>query len=239
LQALRNARIAHDEGADGVFLINHKLHHTGLLPIYEVVRQQLPGLWTGLNCLNLGRDAVNVIPKNTAGLWVDNAGVDENPTPTAAAEEFAGIRQESRWEGLYFGGVAFKYQEEIHDVAQVARLAMPFVDVITTSGPGTGHAADVRKIRAMKEAIGDHPLAIASGITPENVHEFMPCADCFLVASGISDSHTELNPARVRALVEKINPHILDIALAVSRVFFMYMLGEDHGFSSGSLSWQC
>jgi hypothetical protein len=199
-QALRNAKIAEQEGADGIFLINHSIPYNSLIECYHVVRERIPNFWIGLNCLDLGRFAVNHIPKETAGLWVDNAGINEGKHPSDEVKEFASLRKSSGWQGLYFGGVAFKYQEEVADIAKVARLSVPFVDVITTSGVGTGKAADVTKIRTMKEAIGDYPLAIASGITPENVNQYMPHADCFLVATGVSDSHTELNPIRVRAL---------------------------------------
>jgi uncharacterized protein len=203
-QALRNAKIAEQEGADGIFLINHSIPYNRLIRCYHMVQEQLQNFWVGLNCLDLGRSAVDFIPKQTAGLWVDNAGINESTEPVATAQEFEHFRKKSDWQGLYFGGVAFKYQEEITDVAKVARLAVPFVDVITTSGAGTGKAADIEKVRTMKKAIGDHPLAIASGITPENVGEYMPTADCFLVATGISDSHTELNSARVRALAKAL-----------------------------------
>lgn len=56
----------------------------------------------------------------------------------------------------------------------------------------------------MKAAVGDFPLAIASGITPENVGEYLPWCDCFLVATGISCSFEELDPERVRALVGRV-----------------------------------
>ena len=56
----------------------------------------------------------------------------------------------------------------------------------------------------MKQAIGDFPLAIASGITPENVKDYLEVADCFLVATGISNSFSELSPVRVRELVRNI-----------------------------------
>jgi hypothetical protein len=199
-QALRNAHIAEQEGADGIFLINHSLPYISLLECYELVQEQLPDFWIGLNCLDLGAFAVSYIPKRTQGLWVDNAGIKEDENSTEEAKGFAALRKNSGWQGIYFGGVAFKYQQEVADVAKVAKLAIPFVDVITTSGPGTGKAADITKIRTMKEAIGNHPLAIASGITPENVCQYTPYADCFLVATGISDPHAELNPTRVRAL---------------------------------------
>lgn len=203
-QAFRNARLAAQEGADGIFLINHSISPSTLVGVYQAVRERLPGLWVGLNCLSLGRLAVEFIPKNTAGLWVDNAGINEEGALTTGAEAFSALRKKCGWRGIYFGGVAFKYQGSVTDVAKVARLAVPFVDVITTSGTGTGVAANLTKIRVMKEAVGNHPLAIASGITPENVGEYMPYADCFLVATGISDSHAELNPARVHKLAQAL-----------------------------------
>ena len=56
----------------------------------------------------------------------------------------------------------------------------------------------------MKAALGDLPLAIASGITPENVRDYLPISDCYLVATGIGDSFEELNPVRVGALVDAV-----------------------------------
>jgi hypothetical protein len=204
LQVLNNIGLAKQEGADGVFLINHSVSHRELFEYYEIASELHPNFWMGLNCLDLGRRAVGVIPKSTRGLWVDDAGVDESGTPVFHAQQFATLRVISGWKGIYFGGVAFKHQRIIVDVAKTARLAALFVDVVTTSGPATGKAADPQKIRTMKEAIGNHPLAIASGITPENVAEYMPYADCFMVATGISHSHTELNPERVRALAKAL-----------------------------------
>ena len=42
---------------------------------------------------------------------------------------------------LYFGGVAFKYQRPVDDLAEATTKASRFIDVVTTSGAGTGHAA--------------------------------------------------------------------------------------------------
>jgi uncharacterized protein len=78
------------------------------------------------------------------------------------------------------------------------------MDVVTTSGAGTGQAAHLEKISAMKAALGDLPLAIASGITPENVRDYLPISDCYLVATGLGDSFEELNPDRVAALVDGV-----------------------------------
>lgn len=205
-QTLRNVGIAHDAGADGVFLINHGITYTELLEHYATVREAFPRFWIGINFLDLGRRGIKALPESANGIWTDNAGIIEHHSdPTAGARRDWRERQFIGWRGIYFGGVAFKYQKpEVVDMARVAELAAPFVDVVTTSGPGTGEAADPEKIRLMKEAIGDKPLAIASGITPENISEYLPYADCFLVATGISSSHTELDPSLVYQLARQL-----------------------------------
>lgn len=204
-QAERNAHIAHDAGADGVFLINHDISHQTLLAVYEALTAVFPHWWLGVNCLDLDAAATfAALPPVMAGVWVDNAEIDETRVAQPAAEHVRLAQQQHGWNGLYFGGVAFKYQREVADLARAAQTAVSYMDVITTSGPGTGHAADVAKIRAMKQAIGDHPLAIASGITPENVGDYLPHADCFLVATGISHRFDQFDPARVQALVQRI-----------------------------------
>ena len=53
-------------------------------------------------------------------------------------------------------------------------------------------------------ALGDAPLALASGITPENANLYAPLVDIFLVATGINfdgDFHN-IDPARLNALLE-------------------------------------
>ena len=107
-----------------------------------------------------------------------------------------------------FGGVAFKYGPDEtltgEPLQALAASAARFVDVVTTSGPGTGHAAELAKIVTMREAIGDHPLAVASGTTVENVGQFLPLVDAFLVATGVSRSFDELDAAMVAALVDRV-----------------------------------
>lgn len=56
----------------------------------------------------------------------------------------------------------------------------------------------------MKSAIGAAPLAIASGITPENVGAYLGICDCFLVATGISQNVSELDGAKVKQLATRI-----------------------------------
>ena len=204
-QALRNAVLAREGGCDGVFLINHEISAAELLSIHKDVVKQLPEWWVGANCLDLApREVFAELPPEVAGVWVDDAEINECAKAQPSARAILAARKASSWKGLYFGGVAFKYQRPVEDLATAARLAAKYMDVVTTSGPGTGQAASIEKIRAMKSAMGDSPLAIASGITPENVSQYLGVADCFLVATGISSSWTEFDPHRVRDLVQAV-----------------------------------
>ena len=202
-QALRNVRIAQENGADGVFLINHVHPYTHLLDAYEAVRIDFPSYWVGLNMLDLDlQQSWAHIPDNCDGLWTDNAGITDQGV-SSSAKILLNSRLWMEWGGLYFGGVAFKHQEDVMDLAKVTDLAKPYMDVITTSGARTGYAPDIQKIMTMKSAAGSHPLGNASGISPENIEPYLPMVDVFLVATGVSVPHSnELDPMRTRMLAD-------------------------------------
>lgn len=208
-QVLRNVKIADENGANGVFLISHERPFNELFDMYGVARNENPDFWIGLNAIDLFPSVtIDFAPSSVSGLWVDNAFfsfkgfVDDNVANAKVNWEARKARED--WNGLYFGGVAFKYQKSVEDCGLDAKQAMPFVDVVTTSGDATGHPPSVEKITKMREAIGDFPLAIASGMNPVNVKEYCGLVDCFLVATGISRNFTELEPVLVRKFVKAI-----------------------------------
>ena len=204
-QALRNTQIAREAGSDGVFLINHGMTDKALREVHREVANSQPDWWIGVNCLGESPEQTFMAVSNhVGGVWVDNAGINESQDTQPYANRVSATWQTYAPDCLYFGGVAFKYQRSVADLESACRLAGRYMDVVTTSGSGTGHAADTDKIRRMHVALNGTPLAIASGITPENVGDYLPHAESFLVATGISKSFTELDPARVRALVERV-----------------------------------
>lgn len=207
-QALENVRIAREAGSDGVFLINHRIPNAFLLLIYCQAVSEFPDFWVGVNCLDLSAGmAFREIARrglHMAGLWVDDPLIDERRIEQPGADLINELRRQENWDGLYFGGIAFKYQRSVLELEKAAHLAAGYMDVITTSGPGTGLAAEVEKIRRMKTAIGEKPLAIASGITAENVADYLPFADCFMVATGISKDFSNLDQEKMKKLLDRV-----------------------------------
>ena len=213
-QAGRNAAIAIEAGAQGVFLINHDFAHEALLPILREVRAGLPSLWIGVNFLAVtGREAFPVLGRLQAegveidAYWADDARIDERAPANVQAEAMAiaAARKASGWEGLYFGGTAFKKQRPVDPSGYeaAARVGAPWMDAVTTSGIATGKAADRAKIAAFRRGCEDAPLALASGVTPENAAGYAADVDAMLVATGINrdGDFYEIDPARLRRLL--------------------------------------
>jgi len=212
-QTIKNITTAQEGQSDGVFLINHEISGARLFEIYESIINMFPNFWIGINCLGLKPvEVFNEVFRrglfNLSGLWVDNAMINEYSTEQPDAESINKLRQESAWNGLYFGGVAFKYQRPVHEPEKAAKNAIKYMDVITTSGAGTGQPAETEKICKMRLAIGNKPLAIASGITTENIQNYCGIADCFLVATGISSNFVTLDLQKVKTLVDTVKHRI-------------------------------
>lgn len=212
-QAHRNVNICAEAGCNGAFLISHNptiCDFAKLSQITRTIHSLMPDFWLGVNFLDLptnSQSLTNAWASGANGLWADNAGISTDhgaPQEDAAYLRTHISHNDYEMGILYFGGVAFKHQEPVEDVARAALIATEYMDVVTTSGDSTGVAADVDKIKTMKGAIGSFPLAIASGITPQNIADYRDFADCFLVASGISKSFTELDIIKVKELADRL-----------------------------------
>ena len=211
-QTARNIMIAATEGVPGVFLINHDFPYPQLLPIVQQVRQRFPALWFGVNFLGVtGRDAFPVLGGLSAqgvkvdAYWADDARIDECADQQKEADDIAAIRESSGWDGLYFGGTAFKKQREVEAMKYglSARIASRYMDSVTTSGVATGKPAALSKIEAFRRGCGDIPLAVASGVTPDNIGDYGKVVDAILVATGINHpgDFYNIDPARLQRLI--------------------------------------
>ena len=198
-------------GIRGCFLINHDFDVDTFLPIIRSIRAAYPDFWIGLNFLAVtGLDAFPVLATladegcRIDAYWADDARIDERTDDQTEADAIADTLQNCGWQGLYFGGTAFKKQRPVkpEDYATSARIAGGYMDVVTTSGVATGNAADLSKIAIFRQALPDKPIALASGITPENAADYSN-VDCFMVATGINidQDFYNIDPAKLDQLI--------------------------------------
>ena len=207
-QALKNADICVKAGVHGFFLINHGISYKKLAKIAVDVREWFPKAWIGVNILDA--DPLTAIPElavvpNLNAWWVDDPKLIEGQVTQDLADQIRQSLHNQIPSARYFGSVAFKYQPQPVHLANMTRLASQHMDVITTSGEATGHAANAEKIACMFGAAGSHPLALASGVTCENAAHYLPYITWFLVATGISLDFHNLDPVKVAKLQQIIS----------------------------------
>ena len=204
-QAIANAFIAKRAGCDGIFLINHGITYGDLICSYQAVRRLFPDWWIGLNFLDrLPEEIFGIIPQDVSAIWIDNAMINIHTRNQDYAELISKQRKRSDWQGMYFGGIAFKYQEAVPDnkLERITETAAHYMDVITTSGSETGIPPNPQKIQRMSNVWkGKIPLAIASGISSENIHLYPDCK-FFLVATSIGRNFYNLDLELTKKLVE-------------------------------------
>ena len=194
--AAEQANIAFAMGADGVYLIDHvTLNVEPTLDTFTMIDKEHSDAYIGVNFLGMyPMDALRIlktakdighIARIPDGLWFDNVRREYIAGETRHYKHETPGLQNSR----LLGGIAFKYTETFtedprraaHEVHEHAHK----VDVITTSGAETGQAPTPAKIAAMKKAAGIKTLAVASGISIENISEYRGMVDEILVASSV------------------------------------------------------
>lgn len=216
-QVVQQVRVAFAHEVAGVFLIDHDSDDARLMDSISAVRDIYPDAFLGVNFIHRSAaTALHIlagrfgddIPLNA--IWSDNAGLSLTDAPEGGVGEevtaLAAARTHTGWQGLHFGGVAFKYQVPVPpaQLPALGRLARQYVDVPTTSGPGTGQAVDVTRLRALREGLGDHPLALASGVTPANVADFVEFVDHILVSTGINNRADLIEETKLVELLSKV-----------------------------------
>jgi hypothetical protein len=208
--SMRNAAVARAAGCAGVVLIQMDGRDHLLDTPAVSVKRAFPELLVGTNRLSMTPD-VAVLRDAALGLdatWSDDPGVTSTRVGDVARLVNLALEtaRRTRPQFKFFGSVAFKtHLVEDPDPGEAARRACRLGWVATTSGPATGVAPDVRKLRLMRKAIrsiSSAELALASGVAPANAPILAPFLNWVLVSTGISvDFHT-FDPGATRAVVE-------------------------------------
>ena len=211
--SIEQAELAFELGADGVFLIEMDRSHWRPEAAAAAIRERHPGRPVGMNRLGLS-PAEAILRDASIGLdmtWTDASGLNSDPAYRWSDDRILEVSRAldqartGREHDLFFA-VAFKYQARDPDPPRTAREAASLGWIPTTSGAGTGIAAEPEHLEAMRHALGEAPLAIASGITPENASSYLGTVTHILVSTGISypDDEYRFDPSRVRSLLRAV-----------------------------------
>jgi predicted TIM-barrel enzyme len=93
------------------------------------------------------------------------------------------------------------------DIVETAHAAEFFLsDGVIITGSSTGKAVDIRELDALKDSVSK-PILIGSGITDDNISEYWPFANAFIVGSHFKEDGYWMNPIsdeRLTVFMEKV-----------------------------------
>lgn len=199
--ALAEVEVARECGAHGVFLISHHQDDKALVEVAALAKKAHPDFPIGANLLSSTPEfaVTKALEHGLDMVWADSMGVSSmglSPLGVRMSE----LAKKHPAIG-FFASVAFKYQPREAGPATAARQALAAGFIPTTSGAGTGSAPLVSKIAEMSAA-SKGLLAVASGITPENVTLYKAYLSHILVATGIGKDEHHISPDLLRALID-------------------------------------
>lgn len=186
-QVVKNIETIISCGLDSAFLINHEVSSLELLNEADWLTENYPTFNLGLNILDYPTQ--HALRASELPIWCDG-------TPTRADYNMRVSKQ-------IFGGLAFKYQPQPSDLKAACEQIKLCCDVATTSGDGTGIPASRPKIQLIRQYLGDFPLAVASGVSSENIKDYIGLVDYVLVASSITDENEIIVKDKLLELMEK------------------------------------
>ncbi len=215
-------------GVDGLMMENFgdAPFHPGPLPAHVVAemtalacavraRSDLP---LGINCLRNDALAALAVAHAVGGAFIRvnvlcGARVTDQGIIEGQADRL--MRERAR-----LGATAIRVFADV-DVKHSAPLGSPRplgdevadlvarggADAVIVSGQGTGQATDPDQLDVVRDAAGDVPVLIGSGVAAATVATWLGRADGVIVGSSLKrdgDPHAAVDPARVRALVERL-----------------------------------
>jgi len=94
---------------------------------------------------------------------------------------------------------AIPLEQEVHDLVHRGGA-----DALVVSGTGTGTTTDRGEVQAVKDAAGDCPVLLGSGVRADNIADYAASADGFIVGSSLKvagDVANPIDPDRVEQLL--------------------------------------
>ena len=88
------------------------------------------------------------------------------------------------------------------------KQGMKRADAIVVTGEGTGSETPLDKVKYFRGVLGDFPLVIGAGLTPDNAYQQLSIADGAIVGSylkGNSDTRNPIDRKRVKDLMSVVN----------------------------------
>lgn len=211
-RAIRETQILEEEGVDGIIVENYHGSVDDIEKYFEQSKAILENskLIVGINVLpNDYKEALELADKvgakfiqldYVAGTYLNNKFIYES--------HFLSIREKYP-HILVLGGVWPKYYEpvETSKLKDDIKSGMKRADAIVVTGAGTGKETPLDKIKEFKDIVGDFPLIIGAGLTPDNISVQLALANGGIVGSSFKPgeiTRKEIKRELVKSFMDEV-----------------------------------
>lgn len=195
-----------DCGVDGVIAETYFGTYSSLVQALEYIEESNIPVPYGVNCLNIDTMGFYLAEKYHAGfLQLDSVVGHVKPRDEETLQAYFDYMR-PQYHGYVLGGVRFKYQPLLseHSLKEDLVTAKGRCDGICVTQDRTGQETSISKIKEFREDLGQFPLIVAAGVTPENISESFKYADAAIVGSYFKDTYKddgEICPVHIRTLM--------------------------------------
>jgi predicted TIM-barrel enzyme len=161
--------------------------------ILRYMQKEYPGVAYGVNVL--GNDARGFEAAGKYGakfIQLDSVAGHLAPDEDKAFDSNISLWRKNT-NAVVLGGVRFKYQpyRSGRSLTEDLKIGMQRCDAIVVTGSGTGVETELSKIIEFRTIVGDFPLIVGAGITPENFEERLSMTNGAIIGSYFKDTYKD------------------------------------------------
>ena len=188
-RAKREADLLFECGVDAVIVEDYFGGEDDVVRVLEWLQTQRPHYCYGVNVLDQFAKTYELAEKYGAKfMQVDS--VCGHLVPEEDAEYEKELKSyHDRGTVFIMGGVRFKHKDVLsgRSLEEDLKLGMERCDAIVVTGVGTGINTEIEKIREFRSIMGDFPLIVGAGLTPDTAEEQLSVGDGGIVGSCLKE----------------------------------------------------
>lgn len=207
-RAQEETRCYLDNGVDALLVENYFGSADDCEIVLSWLSRTYPHAIYGVNILGDYKRSFGLADKyNARFIQIDTVCGHLKPKDDAVyAENLNACRE--RANAVVLGGVRFKYQpiRSGRTTEEDLLLGMQRCDAIVVTGDGTGMITPIQKVQQFRKAIGEFPLVMGAGMTPDQVEETFRYCNGAIVGSYFKEEHRDIgdvNPIYVKEFMAK------------------------------------
>ena len=206
-RAKKEISIYYENGVDAVIVENYFGTYPHMVQVLTYLQQNYPDQVYGVNCLD--QDTMNfelAIQYGATFVQLDSVAGHLEERNDITFDAFMKLYR-SRFSGYVLGGVRFKYQPYLsgRSLQEDLRIGMTRCDAIVVTQDATGQETSMEKIKEFRDIIGNFPLIIGAGMTPDNCEKQLAVGDAAIVGSYFKDTYKDNGEVDAQHVKQMIN----------------------------------